>query len=161
MHISYAAILKEHRSAKRKAGLIKELAMLRAKDVMIKNVICVKKDDPILDAVKLLVEKNISGLPVVNNDMGLIGMLSEKDVIELFYEGNRAHDKKVGDYMTYPAVCYDVNDALLNVCDFLIKNIFRRVPIMSEGKLVGIISIRDVLDAVIKQKQEVKVVSAN
>ena len=86
--------------------------------------------------------------------------LSEKDVIELFYEGSRAQDKKVCDYMTYPAVCYEENDALLNVCDFLIKNIFRRVPITSEGKLVGIISIRDVLEAVIKQKQE-KVVSAN
>ena len=86
-------------------------------------------------------------------------MLSEKDVIELFYEGNRAEDKKVCDYMTYPAVCYDANDALLNVCDFLIKNIFRRVPITSEGKLVGIISIRDVLDAVLDHRHE-NVVSA-
>jgi CBS domain-containing protein len=160
MQINYAAILKEHRSAKKKAGLIKELEMLRAKDVMSQHVISVKKDQPILEAVKLLVEKNISGLPVVNNDMSLCGMLSEKDVIELFYEGNRAEDKKVSDYMTYPAVCYEANDALLNVCDFLIKNIFRRVPIISEGKLVGIISIRDVLDAVIRNKQE-QVVGAN
>ena len=134
--------------------------MLRAKDVMSKNVISVKKDTPILEAVKLLVDKNISGLPVVNDDMSLIGMLSEKDVIELFYEGDRASDKKVSDYMTYPAVCYEANDALLNVCDFLIKNIFRRVPIISEGKLVGIISIRDVLDAVINHKPE-GIVSAN
>ena len=128
--------------------------MLRAKDVMSKNVICIKKHDPILDAVKLLVDKNISGLPVVNDDMTLLGMLSEKDVIELFYEGNRAINKKVGDYMTYPAVCYEANDALLNVCDFLIKNIFRRVPITSDGKLVGIISIRDVLEAVLNHKHE-------
>ncbi len=159
MQVNYAAILKEHRSAKKKVCLIKELAMLRAKDVMSKNVISIKKDDPIIEAVKLLVEKNISGLPVVNDDMSLIGILSEKDVIELFYEGNRAHDKKVGDYMTYPAVCYEANDALLNVCDFLIKNIFRRVPITSDGKLVGIISIRDVLDAVLNHKHE-NVVSA-
>jgi CBS domain-containing protein len=160
MQINYVAILKQHRSAKRKADLIKELAMLRAKDVMSENVISVTKDQPILDAVKLMVESNISGLPVINDDMTLCGILSEKDVIELFYEGNRAQDKKVGDYMTYPAVCYEANDALLNVCDFLIKNIFRRVPITSEGKLVGIISIRDVLDAVLKQKQETEVVSA-
>lgn len=159
MQINYAVILKEHRSAKKRAGLVKELAMLRAKDVMSENVICVKKNEPILNAVKLMVEKNISGLPIVNDDMTLCGMLSEKDVIELFYEGNRAEDKKVSDYMTYPAVCYEANDALLNVCDFLIKNIFRRVPITSEGKLIGIISIRDVLDAVIRQKQEQAVIA--
>lgn len=134
--------------------------MLRAKDVMSNNVVSVNKDTPILDAVKLLVAKNISGLPVVNDDMSLCGMLSEKDVIELFYEGDRASDNKVSDYMTYPAVCYEANDALMNVCDFLIKNIFRRVPIISEGKLVGIISIRDVLNTVIQCKQE-EVASAN
>ena len=73
MQANIAAILKEHRSAKQKTCLIKELAMLRAKDVMSKNVISIKKDAPILDAVQLLVENNISGLPVVNDDMSQIG----------------------------------------------------------------------------------------
>ena len=134
--------------------------MLRARDIMSKNVISVQKDTPILDAVKLLMENNISGLPVVEDDMTLTGLLSEKDVVELFYEGEQAEDKTVSAYMTYPAVCFEENNALLNVCDFLAKNIFRRVPITSDGKLVGIISIQDVLNSVLQQRQE-KVVSSN
>lgn len=128
--------------------------MLRAKDIMSTDVISVKKDDPIFDAVKLLVEKNISGLPVVDDDMTLIGILSEKDVVDLFYEQEEADGKTVGDYMTHPAVCFDDNNALLNVCNFLVKNIFRRVPVTSDGKLVGIISVQDILSSVLQLRQE-------
>ena len=134
--------------------------MLRARDIMSTNVISVKKDVPIFEAVKLLVENNISGLPVVEDDMTLTGLLSEKDVVDLFYEGERAEDKTVSDYMTYPAVCFDDNNALLNVCNFLGKNIFRRVPVTSDGKLVGIISIQDILNSTLQLRQE-KVVSTN
>ena len=124
------------------------------------DVISVKKDDPIFEAVKLLVENNISGLPVVDDDMTLMGILSEKDVVDLFYEHQEADGKTVGDYMTHPAVCFDANNALLNVCNFLVKNIFRRVPVTSGGKLIGIISIQDILNSVLQSRQE-KVAAAN
>jgi CBS domain-containing protein len=134
--------------------------MLRAKDVMSTNVISVKKDVPIFDAVKLLVENNISGLPVVDDDMTLTGILSEKDLVNLFYEHEEADGKTVGDYMTHPAVSFDGNNALLNVCNFLVKNIFRRVPVTSGGRLTGIISVQDVLKSVLQSKQQ-EVVAAN
>ena len=134
--------------------------MLRAKDVMSKDVISVKNETPILEAIKILVENHISGLPVVKDDMTLMGILSEKDAIVLFYESDEADNKTVSDYMTSPAVCFEEGEALLNVCDFLAKNIFRRVPITSNGKLVGIISVRDVLKSVLQLRHE-EVVSAN
>lgn len=134
--------------------------MLRARDIMSRNVISVQKDAPILKAVKLLVENNISGLPVVEDDMTLTGILSEKDVVDLFYDSEQAENKTVEDYMTYPTVHFEDNNALLNICDFLVKNIFRRVPITSDGKLVGIISIQDILNTVLKLRRE-KVVSTN
>ena len=128
--------------------------MLKASDIMIKNIVSVKKDTPIFEAVKLLVEHNISGLPVVEDDMTLVGILSEKDVVDLFYESEKADKKTVNDYMTEPAVNFDENSALVNICDFLIKNIFRRVPVTSNDKLIGIISIKDVLNSVLQMKQE-------
>ena len=128
--------------------------MLRAKDVMNRNVISVKKDTPIFEALELLVKNSISGMPIVEDDMTLVGILSEKDAIVLFYEGKEKELKTVSDFMTHPAVSFEENETLLDVCDFLVKNIFRRVPITSKGKLIGIISISDVLDSILQRRRE-------
>ena len=136
------------------AGKPKEMKMLRAKDVMNADVISVKQDTPIIEAVELIVKNAISGLPVVRGDMTLAGVLSEKDLVVLFYENKDLENKTVRDYMTQPAVHFDENEALLEVCYFLVKNIFRRVPITSEGKLIGIISVKDVLESTLKTIRE-------
>ncbi len=128
--------------------------MLKARDIMNTNVFSVKKDTPIFEAVKLLVEQNISGLPVVEDDMTLVGILSEKDVVDLFYESEKAENKTVNDYMTDPAVHFEENSDLVNICGFLRKNIFRRIPVTSDGKLIGIISVKDVLNTVLQLRQE-------
>jgi CBS domain-containing protein len=128
--------------------------MLKARDIMNTNVFSVKKETPIFEAVKLLVEQNISGLPVVEDDMTLEGILSEKDVVDLFYESEKAENKTVNDYMTDPAVHFEENSDLVNICDFLRKNIFRRVPVTSDGKLIGIISVKDVLNSVLQLRHE-------
>ena len=127
--------------------------MLKARDIMSKNVVSVKKDTPIFEAVQILVEQNISGLPVVEDNMTLAGILSEKDVVELFYESENAENKTVNDYMTDPAFHFDENTDLKKICNFLLKNIFRRVPITSDGKLIGIISIKDVLYSVLQRRR--------
>ena len=131
----------------------KGTAMLKAKDVMTENAISVKEETPIFEAVALMVKHDISGMPVVENNMTLVGVLSEKDVITLFYNNADDEKKTVGDFMTQPPIYFDAEDALKDVCDFLVKNIFRRVPIISKGKVVGIISVRDVLESVLKRRQ--------
>ncbi len=127
--------------------------MSKAKDVMTEETISVKEDTPILEAVELMVKHDISGMPVVEDDLTLVGVLSEKDVIELFYNNAEDEKKTVGDFMTQPPIYFDADDSLKDVCDFLVKNIFRRVPIISKGKLVGIISVRDVLETVLERKR--------
>ena len=128
--------------------------MLKAKDIMTENMISVKADTPIYEAVELIVKHGISGMPVVKNDMTLEGILSEKDVIVLFYGKEDNENKIASDYMTQPAVHFDEEESLLDICDFLTKNIFRRVPITSNEKLVGIISISDILDYILELRQE-------
>ncbi len=129
-------------------------AMLKAKDVMTADAISVKETTPILEAVALMAKHDISGMPVVEDDNTLVGVLSEKDVIVLFYNNKEDEKKTVGDFMTQPPIYFDAEDSLKDVCDFLVKNIFRRVPITSKNKLVGIISVRDVLETVLKRKQQ-------
>ncbi len=128
--------------------------MLKAKDIMTENTISVKADTPIYEAVELIVKHGISGMPVVKNDMTLEGILSEKDLIVLFYGKENNENKTVSDFMTQPAVHFDEEESLLDICDFLMKNIFRRVPITSNEKLVGIISIRDILDYILELRRE-------
>ena len=128
--------------------------MLRARDVMSRNVISVQKDTPILEAVKLLVENNISGLPVVEDDMTLVGILTEKDILRLFYALKDAENKTVSDFMTQPAVHFNENESLLDICDCLMNNPFRRVPVTSKGKVIGIISRQDFVEYILRLRRE-------
>ena len=83
--------------------------MLKAKDIMVKNVVCIEKDTPVFDAMKLMVEKSITGIPVVEDDMTLVGMLSEQDILRLFHTYNDEKDRAVSDFMTQPAVHFEVD----------------------------------------------------
>ena len=128
--------------------------MLKAKDLMTKRVISVKASTPIYEALKLIATYGISGLPVVEDDMTLVGIVSEKDVLSLFYSYDDDDEITVDDFMTQPPLYFDEEESLLDICDFLRKNVFRRVPITSKGKLVGIISIRDVIEYILKLRRE-------
>ena len=125
-----------------------------ARDIMITDVITVKTDTPILEAMELVAKHDISGLPVVDDKMTLIGMVSEKDMVNLLYSLEDHEKKTVDDFMTQPALFFEESESLLDVCDFLKKNVFRRVPITSKGKLVGIISVRDIIEYVLRLSRE-------
>ncbi|MHC4887928.1 MAG: CBS domain-containing protein [Planctomycetota bacterium] len=128
--------------------------MLKAKDIMTENVVSVKKDTPIYEALGLLSEYNITGIPVVRDDMILVGVLSEKDILRLFYAHEDEEEGTVNDFMTQPAVHFDEEESLLDICDCLMNNYFRRVPVTSGGKLVGIISRKDIIDYILRLKRK-------
>lgn len=125
------------------------------KDIMTRDVITVKTDTPIYEALELIANHDVSGLPVVEDDMTLIGVLSEKDVISLLHDQEEDEEKTVGDFMTQPALYFDEDENLMDICDFLKKNVFRRVPITSKGKLVGVISIRDVIEFILRLRGKI------
>jgi len=125
--------------------------MLKAKDIMRANVLSVTKDSPIQNAVDILVENGITGLPVVDIEMKLVGIISEKDVLKLLYNLG-TNEGYVEDYMTRCVVSFDVENNLIEICESLIENGFRRVPILSDGKLVGIISRRDIISHIQKHR---------
>ena len=135
--------------------------MLKAKDIMVEIVISVKKDTSIYDALELMTKHRIAGIPVVEDDMTLIGIISEKDVLSLlFYATGDEEEKVVDDFMTQPPVHFDKDEKLLDLCDCLINQDFRRVPITSKGKLVGIISRADIVECILHLRSEKINVSA-
>jgi CBS domain-containing protein len=118
--------------------------MLAAKAIMNRHVITVPESEDIYEAIRIMVLNNITGLPVLRDDGTLAGIISEKDVLRLLYN---IEDKPgtVARYMTTDVVCFDQEDSLHDIAESFVKNNFRRVPILSQGKLVGIISRKDII----------------
>ena len=124
--------------------------MLQAKDIMTRNVVCLKKNIPVVDAIRLMSKNNITGIPVVEDDMTLVGILSEQDVLRLFHTYDDEKDRTVNDFMTQPAIHFEEEEPLLDVCYCLRDNSIRRVPVTSNGKVVGVISRSDMLKCILQ-----------
>ncbi len=118
--------------------------MYKAKDVMCRDVVTIKQDASIKDIIKLLVEHKVTGLPIVDEEMCILGVVTEKDVLKMLH-ASHGRSTSVSHLMTTDIVSFDENDDLMNVYECLVENNFRRVPILSQGKLVGIVSRRDII----------------
>lgn len=120
--------------------------MFYAKDIMTKELSTVRKDAKITDVIRLLAQKRITGVPVVSDDMHLLGVVTEKDILRTLRYDQNIKGKTAADLMTSEIVSFDENDSLMEVFKNLVENDFRRVPILSEGILVGIVSRRDIIE---------------
>ena len=144
--------------------------MIKAKSIMKTDVVSVKRDTTIYEVTDILVETKFTGLPVVNDDMTLAGIVSEKDILR-FVSDLHLLDllcdlKESGacaeDAMTTRVVSFDENDPISDVCRALVENNFRRVPILSQGKLVGIVSRKDIIAHIMKTAEaETKTATAS
>jgi len=120
--------------------------MIYAKSIMSKKITTVTKDTNIRHVMRLLSEKQVTGLPVVSQDMRLLGIVTEKDILEELLYGKDVKTKTAGDLMTADIVSFDENEDLMTIFRTLVEDNFRRVPILSNGKLAGIISRRDIIN---------------
>jgi len=129
--------------------------MFKAKEIMTTDVISISRDTDIYEAIRIMVHNNVTGLPVVNHDMTLAGVISEKDVLSLMYN---IQDKpgKVEDFMTVNPVSFDENDSLIDIAECFIENNFRRVVILKKGKMAGIISRKDIIACILKLRHRDK-----
>lgn len=124
--------------------------MLTAKDIMTKEVVYVKKTTTVYDAIELMLKNQVSGIPVVDDEMNLQGIITEKDVLKLYGTPEEALSKTVEDFMTTPAIRFEQDDNIQKICIFLIEQDFRRVPVTADGKVVGVISRPDVVRCIIE-----------
>ena len=116
---------------------------LLARDVMQCGVVSIDRKEPVQKAVMVMIERNISGLPVTDEGW-LDGMLSEKDLLRLLYESQYLPGQ-VEDYMTCGAVSFDVETPLAVIHKHLVEHSFRRVPILIEGRIAGMITRADLV----------------
>lgn len=127
--------------------------MTKARDVMNPCVVSVRRDEDVYQAIRVMALHEITGLPVINEDGTLAGIITEKDVLSLLYD-MKDRPGIVQDFMTTEVVSFEQEDDLGEIVEALQTSHFRRVPILDQGRLVGIISRRDIIKHIRALKQE-------
>ena len=128
------------------------------KDYMATNLITFRPDTRILDVINTLVQKKISGAPVLNERNEVVGMVDEKDclrvLIERSYHNQPVRDGVAADYMDSIMRSISVKSDILDVANIFIETNFKRLLIVdAQGKLVGQISRSDALRAIIDMEK--------
>src|SRR5579871_229381 len=123
---------------------------MRARDVMSDGVLSVSADATVLDAVKLLVNCHVSALPVVDETGTMLGIVSEADLIRL-QPGDAwlRRGRKVVDVMTHPVVSATEDTPLDELARLMTEHRIKRLPIVRDRSVVGIVSRVDLLRALI------------
>jgi CBS-domain-containing membrane protein len=142
---------------------------MNAVDVMVRDVVTISPDADVAEAAKLLIEHDISALPVVDDDGSVIGMISEADLLrreEIGTEKQRpwwleaimpgtalaadfakSHGQRVSEVMSSDVISATEETSLAEIAAILERNRIKRVPIMENGKLVGIVSRANLVQA--------------
>ncbi|MEM4268186.1 MAG: CBS domain-containing protein [Candidatus Woesearchaeota archaeon] len=115
-------------------------------DWMIKDVLTVKEDEPLIEAARRIVEKNVAALPVLNSKGEYAGIVFERSILKHAVidkkglEGLKVSDVLIRDYLTLEPTT-NIFEAL-RVMD---KEGVQRIPVVENSKLVGFVSIKDIL----------------
>jgi CBS-domain-containing membrane protein len=155
---------------------------LTAADVMVTGVITVTPETGVHDAARIMLEHRISGLPVVNATGELVGIISEGDLMRRVEIGTekrrswwlemmtashvqahdfvRSHATKVADVMTTGVVAVARDTPLAEIATLLEQHSIKRVPVVQEGRLVGLVSRANLLQAFAAASAQVRRPSA-
>ncbi len=120
--------------------------MLTATAIMTEDVVTIGPESSIQDAIELLLLQRISGMPVTDPEGQLIGIVTEFALLAIAYD-ERIRNDTVAQHMTTDLFTVDADDPINKVADLCITHRVRRVPVVRAGRLVGLISRRDVLKA--------------
>lgn len=110
------------------------------------SVVTVKAEDQVSKLVATLASKGIGAVVVSDGQGGVAGIMTERDVVRcIASDGREALDRPVGDFMTRAVVTATPHDTLDFLSERMTRGKFRHVPIMDHDRLVGIVSIGDVV----------------
>ena len=120
------------------------------------KLITFKPEQCVLEVMNVLIKKKISGAPVVNENNELVGIISEGDCMKQIsqsrYYNQPLEDVKVEEHMAREVETIDGEMNVFDAADKFLNSRRRRFPIVKGGKLVGLISQKDVLKAALKLK---------
>lgn len=129
---------------------------INVSDYMSTNLITFRPEQSVLEVMNTLIKKKISGGPVVNEKNELVGIISEGDCMKQIsnsrYYNQPMEDIKVEEHMAKNVETIDGGMNVFDAADKFLSTRRRRFPIVEEGKLVGLISQKDILKAALELK---------
>ncbi len=118
--------------------------LTKVRDIMTKHVISVDPDDRVEDVIGVMLRYHVSGVPVIDMADSLLGVITEFDLLEVV-EDPTTDRNKVYHYMTRDVDTIDADMTILEVARAFRARPIRRFPVISDGKVVGIVSRREVI----------------
>jgi CBS domain-containing protein len=118
-----------------------------AKEAMSRHLITLRPDMEVLEALCILVTERISGAPVMDQVGNLVGMLTERDCMHIALDAGYFGEDggRVEHFMSTKVVTVEAHTPVTEIAERFATSHFRRLPVMEQGRLIGIISRRDVL----------------
>jgi CBS domain-containing protein len=125
--------------------------LLKAKGA---DVFAITPEDSVLHAIEIMATRHVGAL-LVMNQATLLGIISERDYARKVILKNRSsHDTPVADIMTSPAVSVTPDDTVHHCMEVMTEGRFRHLPVVMSGRVVGMLSIGDLVKAVIQEQSE-------
>jgi CBS domain-containing protein len=121
--------------------------MVTAKDMMIREVVSTRPSAKVEEVTRVLYHHEISGLPVIDDEKYVLGVVTEADIL-----ARKAGQDTVGDIMSSPAYAVFEDTPLEEIAALLTERKIKRVPVVREGKLVGIVSRGDLIRALASRR---------
>jgi CBS domain-containing protein len=118
------------------------------------EIFSVTPQDSVLHAIEVMATRHVGALLVMSQG-SLVGIISERDYARKVILKNRSsHDTPVGDIMTSPAVSVTPEDTVHRCMELMTEGRFRHLPVVKNGRVLGILSIGDLVKAVIQEQSE-------
>lgn len=111
------------------------------KEIMTYNPVCVRENTPLKEVIEVFLEKNVGGAPVVDKENILLSLITERDVIGYLIES--IEGRSVQEYMIEDPIVATPGMRLKDVARVMLRNGFRRLPVVSEDRLVGMVTSTD------------------
>ena len=115
------------------------------RDIMSQPAIAVRPEATLAEAVEILTQHRIGGVPVVAADGTLVGVISEPELIDVVFDA-AAKDAPVSQYMTPDVQCVQPGDPLSRAAKLFALHALRRLPVVEDGTLVGMVNCRDLMN---------------
>jgi CBS domain-containing protein len=120
---------------------------------MTRTVETVKPEESLKIALKRIVARNIGSIVVVEGDVP-VGILTERDISRCVVRGTSALKRQVKKVMSSPLITTSTSKSVHDAIELMLKHGVRRLPVLKQGRLVGIVSERDVLRWVLRVSYE-------